>query len=213
MGHSAPRHLTRCPTEQTLRRELLSEGPRRPVPRARPLPTVSPQVASLQQSWVVPVPSPPSPGASTWFRGPWVFGGRCPCRESPYRGKKGPRRGGGCLGPLPAEGGELGGRGAGTRPACGGGGWGGGGSAPRGLGAPTVVLGLGSVQSRRPCPSSGPLFRAWALSGLPSTWLDSVSVSAARGCPRGNRQRVFMACPPGGACGRAGGPRGVGGEA
>ena len=193
MGHSAPLHLTRCPTERTLRRELPSEGPRRPVPRARPLPTVSPKVASLQQSWVALCHHPQAMGPARGSGAPGCLVGGVPAEKAPIEGRRVQEGVGGCLGPLPAEGGELEGQGAGTRPACGGGAWGGGGSAPRGLGAPTVVLGLGSVQSRRPCPSSGPLFGVWAPSGLPSTWHDSVSVPAARGCPRGSRQRVFMA--------------------
>ena len=206
-GHSAPLCLTRRPTEQTLRRALLREGPRHPVSRARPPPHCVPKVASLRWSWVVPAPSPPSPGAGTWFRGPWVFAGRSPCRERPTEGRRAQEGvGAGAWSPCLQR--ENWGRGAGARPVCRGRGW----PRPRGLGAPTVVPGLGSVQARRPCPSSGPRFRVWAPSGLPSTRPDSISVPAAHGCPRGSRSTNLYG-PPRRSLWGAGSPRGVGGEA
>lgn len=207
-GHSAPLNLTQRPTERTCRRALPREGPRCPVSRARPPPHCVPKVASLQRSWVVPAPSPPSPGASTWLRGPWVFAGRSPCRESPIEGRRAQERVGAGVWGHCLQRAENWGVGAGTRPVCRGRGWP---CPPRTWGS-TVVPGLGSVQARRPCPSSGPLFRVWAPSGLPSTRPDSVSVPTAHHCPRGGRSTNLYG-PPRRSLWGAGSPRGVGGEA
>lgn len=93
LGHSAPLHFTRCPAERTFRRELPSEGPKHPAPRARAPPTASPKVVSLQRSRVVPVLSLPSPGAPRGSGAPGCLVGGVPAKKAPIEGRRVPEGG------------------------------------------------------------------------------------------------------------------------
>ena len=176
-------------------------------PGLGPHPTVSPRWLPCGGAGWSLHPHLQAPGPARGSGVPGCLLAGVPAEEDPQRGE-GPKKGWARVLGAPACRGRTGGWGSGARPVCRGRGW----LCPCGLGAPTVVPGLGSVQARRTCPSSGPLFRVWAPSGLSSTRPDSVSVPAAHGCPRGSRSTNLYG-PPRRSLWGAGSPRGVGGEA
>lgn len=182
-------HLTRGPTERTLRRHLLNEG--QPPGVQAPEPCCVPKGGSPGVE-LVPVPPPPSPGPAHGSGTPGSWWQEAPRRKPPSEGRR-LQEGMGVCCPERKGSWEWGWGEASP-------GWRGEASCWKGPGPAREALGFPQwdrewAPSRRgdPAHPQDPLLRAWAPSGLPGTGPDSVSVPAARCGPRGSLHHAFPA--------------------